>query len=531
MQAWSPPKGSKITFRIGRLTDVPGQVLREGNPQRWGEAPHRAFCNEFGLKFERYGSETIPLHDPRWPAMLDWIADLTERGEGGLRSKAGGNGIWWMEAPEPRGTDKSAWFPLSTGPTEIRHPQRPPRGRHFVSRPAGKSTWGALYLASQEFKQAVEDAGLTGLGFLPLPNWDGWWQVWATEPLGRGIDHPLVDPQKLAARADPTQPILAPRRRGEAWAWIKYLRDDARIADPTIARLLALGDDYLCRITGPRRFIREHLPETDFAYSEWTYEEDEPLEWVGRRMRDICCNQRAREILIDAGVMERGHFRTPSLVTPEAEADAPILDVTIGHPLPLPVFTAEEAAEERERRLAPRPVRTSPSKSAPKTAEEILAALTARHEEGSATWKPLRDDAERLMEFRSAPLFAALPRSLTRLVDLLPVEVEVWSGDEDEEPEFEFELGTPQSPDWLDQHAPRDAAEAPSPDDIVFAGTGCGDWFAIRATDPKLPADAKVTWWDHETFAPKDEWPTVASFVEHLVSMSDREIESGHQDD
>jgi hypothetical protein len=291
---------------------------------------------------------------------------------------------------------------------------------------------------------------------------------------------------------------------------------------PTIARLVALGDDEWCRITGPRRFVQEHLPKTDFAYSEWTYPEDEPLGWVGRRMRDLCCNQRARRVLINAGVMKPAHFGTPFLIVPEAQTDADVLDVTIEHPLPLPVFTAEEAAAERERRLAARARVPMPGGPAPKTTTEVLDLLGQRLDDGSASWEPLRADAKRLKKFRGAPLFAALPESLKRLIELLPIEVEAWSGNDDEDPEFEFELGMPAAPDWLDEDAPRGSPEAPSPDDIVFAGAANGDWFAIRATDPRLPADARVTWWDHETFAPKDEWPTVASFVNYLIAMLDR---------
>lgn len=74
----------------------------------------------------------------------------------------------------------------------------------------------------------------------------------------------------------------------------------------------------------------------------------------------------------------------------------------------------------------------------------------------------------------------------------------------------------------LDKDAPRDSPEHPSPDHIVFAQTGYGDWFAIRSTDPAMPADSQVTWWDHETFAPRDQWPSVAFFLAYLIEMSDR---------
>lgn len=523
MKIWTPPKGSKIVFEIGRLTGVPSDVLRKGNADKWAEVPRRAFCKEFNRKFERYRHDTIPLSDPRWPEMLDWIEDLTKRGEGGVgRGSGNGLGIWWMEAPKPKPTDRTAWFPLCTGRNEIRSPNRSPNARHFVRREPGRNTWGFVLLASAEFKNAVDTAGLTGLAFLPLADWDGWWQVWATQPLGRGLDHPLVDPEKLVARADPDQPILEPRRRGEPCAWIRYLREDAQITSPTIARLVALGDDQWCRIAGPHRVVREHLPQTDFAYSQWTCEEDHPPDWVGRRFRDICCNHRAREVLIDAGVMKPSHFTTPILTIPETDADTEVLDRTIRHPLPLPVFTAEEAAAEAKRRAsirsAPTPKRTTP----PKSAAALLATLNARIDDGSPPWTPLRDHARQHKKFRGSRFFVSLPDALKQLTDVLPVELEVPGDDEDEEPEFELELSPPHHPTWLEQDAPHDDPEHPSPHDIVFAQTGCGDWFAIRSTDPAMPTDAKVTWWDHETFTPRDQWPDVATFIAYLLEIADR---------
>lgn len=512
MHIWTPPKASRIVFDVDLLGDLPSEVIRRGQATRWRRERRGPFYEKFNLPFSGHGHTTLPINDPRWPAMLDEIAELTGRGGVGIR----GFGVWWLEEPRPRAATKSAWFELSAGPAAIRDPTRAPGGRHLVSREyAG---YASRTLATEAFRRAVEESGLRGLQFLPLEDWDGWFQVWTTNPLGRGLDHPLVDPNKLHTKADPDRPILADRRRGEPWAWIKYLWDDIDIGSPTVARLVQLGDDQLCRICGPRRYVQDHLPETDFAYTDWTWQEDEPLTSHGRAERNICCNHRARRVLIDAGVMKPSHFCDPIAIVPADRANAEILDRTIDHPLPPPVFTTEEASAELATRTAG-PI-ASKQQALP-TTPQVVDLLARRMATGAGPWQALREHPELLDRIRTSPLFQLMPESWKQVLPLLPIAIE---SDEDDEDPFEFEPVPPESPAWLNDVSKlaSDPECAPHRTDIVIASTGWGDWFAIRRSDPRLPADAQIAWWDHETLAPRDEWPTVASFVAYLVEECHR---------
>jgi hypothetical protein len=518
MHTWTPPKHGKIVFEVDLQSDrvVPREVARRGQYLKWQRDRRRPFYKKFDLPFDNYGFTTLRLDDTRWPEMLDEIARLTKRGAVGIR----GHGIWWLEEPAPRPSNKSAWFEFCAGRREIKGPHRPPGGRHFVSRHYNK-LYTSLQLVSERFREVIQQSDLTGLDFLPLEDWDGWYQVWATAPLGRGLDHPLVDPAKLKAKADPDRPIIKPRRRGEPWAWVKYLWDEYEINHPYLARFIELGDDRAARIVGPRRYVEEHLPETDFAYTQWDWQPDRELPWHGRAFRNICCNQRARRFLIDAGLMKPSHFRDPIATIPAAKADSEILDRTINHPIPLPTFTPDEAAEELKRRQAAK--RAGPKRATPRpsTTKEVVDLLTKRLANGADPWEPLREDPKLLKRIQASKLYKQLPDSWKQVLPLLPIAIE---SEEDGDELFEFEPVPPESPSWLEDVSKlaSDPDAAPRKDDIQIATTGYGDWYAIRSDDPKLPADARITWWDHETLAPSDEWPTVASLVSHLIEVCDR---------
>lgn len=392
-------------------------------------------------------------------------------------------------------------------------------------------------MASEPFLAAVRAAGLTGLATLPLTESRAddpmrWYEVFAEHPIGRGLDHPLCDPGKLAR--DRFKGLPPERRWGEEVAWLTATRDDVAIENPVVLDLIRLAPTKFFRVNGPQRFVREHLPMADFAYKGWGFNADKGPGAEGRPIRSICCNARGRKALIDAGVMKPSRFDAVATIT-AADAvaqDCAILDRTVPHSVPPPIYTADEAAAERARREAAlAAAATSPAspRLAFASTGEAAAYLERRLANGTATWTPARDTGG-FDAIRSSDLFASTPDSWQRLAPLLPLEV-CDEGETDDDPGMDLELAEPQWNDWLgydhDPDDPPDPDETPSADDLIIATTPFGDWYAFRKTDPALPADARITHWDHETTLPADQWPTVAAFAAAIIEAADRAA-AGH---
>jgi hypothetical protein len=509
MNRWTPPKGSQVVFSINAIDGPyhPSIVPPGGLTVEACRKLRSEFFRPFGLSPPEIGHETMDLDDPRWPGLLDRLADPAFAGL--LTIKA-----CWVEEPPPRPDDPLAWFELSPGPTEFRSPAKAPKSMHFGWRE------GVLY-ASGRFRDIVKNEGLSGLGWLPMENADAgdpaWYEVYAEHPLGRGLDHPLIDRARLeeAKARDNFDPA---RRWGEPVAWARMFRSDASIEHPVFNRLKAVSPPAFFRVDGPRRYVREHLPEADFAYCGWGFNRDTSPGYQGRPIRSICCSAGARQALIRGGVVKASRFETIAII-PAAAADVEILDRIIPHPLPPPVYTPREAAAERARRAAipSRPI-SRPRTFA--TIQEALAELEHRIMERSATWRPARQHTS-FPSIINSELFAKMPESWRRVAPLLPM-----SAAADGAEPFEFEMSEPAWNDWLDNDRQRDPDDAPSTSDLAFGRTDDGDWFAVRMDDPLLPADARVVHWDHETASIKDEWPTVAAFVAEIIAACDRAAQS-----
>lgn len=271
------------------------------------------------------------------------------------------------------------------------------------------------------------------------------------------------------------------------------------------------------------RYCVERLPSTDFAYADWSWRADSAPGARGRLCRSICCNARARKVLIDAGLM-RSSWLYPIQIVPAADAQAAILDDVIPYPLPLPVYTPEEAEVERARReklraAAPRPESGLTFDSVPAAIEflEKRAASPRR------AWTPAHEhpDFAKIVKSR---LFKKPPVAWQLLAPWLPFEAVLEEG----EKQFWFTLCAPEWNTWLiaDEGDPDDI---PSKHDLVIGQTPFGDWFSIRKGDPLLPADARIREWDHETSTPRDDWASVLGFAAHLIEIADRAAKIGYK--
>jgi hypothetical protein len=164
--------------------------------------------------------------------------------------------------------------------------------------------------------------------------------------------------------------------------------------------------------------------------------------------------------------------------------------------------------------------RAAPALTFPST-DEAAAYIEKRLAEGTATWTPARDTDD-FEAVKSARLFKRTPKSWQQLAPLLPLDVAV-DGATEQDDGFDFALAEPEWNDWLgSDEDPEEPDEAPSTDDLVIGRTPFGDWYSFRKTDPALPADARITHWDHETTLPADQWPTVAAFAAAIIEAADR---------
>lgn len=349
-----------------------------------------------------------------------------------------------------------------------------------------------------------------------------WYQVYADHPIGRGLDHPLLDPTKI--RMEESQvgkpglrnAIHPARRWGHEVAsrMDKNLREGIQWQPEIIGRMLRACPGYF-RVAGPHRFVREFLPRTDFAYNSWGFNPPEVGE--SRFNFGLLCNARARKVLVDAGVVKPSLFESVATV-PEAEAGSAILDREIRYPLPLPDFTSEEHAKEEARRLQLVSKRL-PGPKATTFKSQAQARKALKDRVASGQWTPASETKE-FQKILNAKSYRKSPKAWRVLAPLLPLSIT--SRTENGEHGIEWEMRAPHWNRWMGFDEEADPEDAPSRKDLILGETPYGDWYSIRATDPGMPDDAAVTHWDHETTCKHDAWSSVLEFVAMLVEELDR---------
>ncbi len=482
MRIWTPPPGTKVVFRI--------------------QAPaERQIAADFGIKLPRFDHVELLFDDPRWPEFLAALAASSTSGPRRFTS------LWLEECPlNPRDQD---WARLDPGPSAFRSPARAPKNRHFAWR-------NGVPLASQTFIDTVLRAGLTGLGWLPLADShpqdpQRWFEIFAREPIGRGLDHPLMI-ASLHEAALKERGIDRSRREGEPTVSLPRL-DLAKIEHPTLLKMLELAPpQYFC-IRGASRFVEESLPRTDFAYSGWDIRSRPEPGYRGRPRRHICCNSKARTALLDAGVMKPTRFNTLVVVS-AADAHSEVLDQTISEPIPPPVYTAEEAEAETAKRTA---LSTGSTLDRPRirSIRQTVELLQERVADGA--WVTVQD-SNSSVDFDSGE-FTTAPEAWRLVSPLLPDGIYGETPQEDHH--FEFEWCVPHWNECAREEPVDDPDERPSKDDLVIAITACGDCFTVRRGSPDWPTEAPVILWDHETDSIHDQWPSIAAFVAHIVAVCD----------
>lgn len=486
-----------------------------------------SFSKRFKLKAAEHSSLRTPLADPRWPEIIAWLNDPESADGLAMRSCR-------LEEPEPPLEDPSLWFEIEGGASEMRTLARPPKNTHFIGFEVRNRIWTKVI--SEPLYKVIKAARLRGLEVLPMVQSKPtdpmiWYEAFALEPLGRMLDHPLIDRTVLRAESDSkryrteSRPFNMAYQMGMSTAELPSFHKDLTLNPPLVGTLLSMAPKYF-RVCGPMRAVREFLPSTDFAYFGWSDPKDKPEREPGmpRQHRQICCNAKARAALLRSGLIKPDRFK-PIVIVDEANARAEVFDRTIKKPLPLPAYTAEEAELERTQRAQAMKPTTSrrgrPSKKL--TVPGMLEELNRRLAEKSTAWRPLRDDAL-FRKIQKSKLLAKTPLAWQQLLPLLPTMV--WCMEQD----FEFEVTPPEHTPWdLDDEADDSdgSSERPHPKDIAIACVGNGDWYAIRPSDPLMPNDASVVHWSHETLSAADQWPSVCAFVAHILEARDHALAKG----
>lgn len=496
MPTWRPPKGTKVVFRFERLK--PGAAER--------------FCELFGLRYKEYGFYERNIDDPRWPAM---IAEVD-------RLRAASQLSWsscWLVEPKPKATDPHSWFQMCAPAREYRSDDKARPNEHFAD-----SDWGKV--VSPGLWRFIGEQGWTGLESMPIVTGQShapttWREVYATQPLSRGLDHPLADVRHLEHVIRLTRGDHDVNRVGEDTVRTKDIRTDVAIDHDLTNALLFVCWDKFFRIEGTTRFVREYLPKADFAYNAWAPHEEASQSGPGRP-RGLCCNAAVRRALIDAGFMRPTHFGThPTVAEADVEPWVEILDRR-PFPMPPPRYTRDEARAELARRNeALRGTDVASVRAGARAGARFGTVKQARSflEAFASRWIPASND-EGFEKILRAKSFERLPEAWRELVGLIPTEVDAPSPAQGScDPWFQFRMRVPVRNTTTSPERQEDPDESPSRKDIVIGETPFGDWFSIRTSDPALPRDARVTWWDHETLLPVDEWPSVLAFISHLVDL------------
>lgn len=368
----------------------------------------------------------------------------------------------------------------------------------------------ARVASSDEALRALRESGCTGIEGVPnkanKPD-SRWMIVYATQPVGRGLDHPWLDTDAWE-QSDRCPRCPTCRNGVSCFSWRHMDRERA----PHVISLLADLDAGGVAETLPR-LLRRALPQTDFAYS-WHHNthacaviDNLPDYAEIRPNRVLYCSRRARGVLLEGGFAKPADF-VPAVVVERPEPGQALLDES-GAALPLPALTPEEHTarckaagvttevlgaaaalsidELRERLRTQCPLK---GRSLSESAEEAIVAATT-----SGTVIPLS----------YAHLAHAIDRRSYRVNDDSVTFVAL------------NKLRT-----FTDAERPGlTCGDEPIPPGLVaFGSIPNGDTLYFATASSHMPGDCEVLLFDHETSQFAREWPSVLAFFTELVEQT-----------
>jgi len=394
------------------------------------------------------------------------------------------------------------------------------------------------HFVSEDFKTLVEKEKLTGVDFLWAEDRGKyaakqWYAMRATHAMGRGFDSPWFDGKiykKFQTELDPKVFIEQAAKGGYPINGEKYLQSkiaeyeknfsDIYRTGITYFPAVAVGDrlsnqplmdrlmhhfsltggmvDGLVISTVPR-FLKKHLPQTDFAYF-W--------DTVGNIR--LCFNKKTKELLLGHSLIKERDIR-PLAIYDNLPEDC--MDLADDAEYPPSIYTDKEfkalKKEEKERRAK------FDKKELPRRMPNMKNTLKLlRHTKKEQDDKSVKGiSKKKITEFEES-MTISLPEYW---LDVLKISNGGEYGVEDRldciiVPLYELEAF---HADEVDHRKKVD-------EDYVaqytyFASTVTGDSYAFDKKPSKGAKDAKVILISHEDFSIEREWGNIADFLETIL--------------
>ena len=361
---------------------------------------------------------------------------------------------------------------------------------------------------SERFKAVVEQHELKGLEFIWLQDKGRyrapqWYWLNTMVPLGRGLDHEFFDSRKWPRHPSEAAPEwrtgVTRFDKDQLWAEEPF---ESALKNKFVSLCPGSGTQGL-RFWTYRQFLAKYLPDSDFAYGREGYD------------RFLCFNRKTRDILLASRLITEGDF-TPILTWDEAPDGAEILD-GCGTPLPGYCLSYTEAELDLVKNRAaiawdcllqnPKPVRKASLK-------DSLKMLGAAKRQNSDEFRP-GAKPEAFVQCDLA-LAEKLPPAWVNVLTI----ADGFSFETDDA--FEVVPTASLASYHPDIQARAKAGDPTFPERLLHVTHGsCGDFHSLDLSSPAADGDCRVIEFDHETLQGRREWPSIAAFLQDVLSAAD----------
>lgn len=381
--------------------------------------------------------------------------------------------------------------------------------------------WYSNGFISEKCRAIIEKAGLTGLQFNWIPDVGHyqapqWFHAMATEALGRGLDNPLVDPARIFFPDH-----IKDRYSFESWRFGQTnvsknnVRQNARLGIPLADQLINLSPSLEFSIRGFRQMLRQFLPDTDFAYI-WHWEPS------------LCCNARAREVLLDNGLLSQNDF-VPIWIWDEAPEGALVLDTPNASPVP-PFPLVSSTWHEFQKQL---PIKLNEFKNNPRppfttSFESIFERFCKKHgkDDRSASMAPMLDGPKN----PAHPDVVKLPLMWERV---LQVSDDFWVNTDENEfdksvsgyeviPKKQLAEFNKYATTLVEKIYADALGGGQKLNYLHFAGCD-GDSLSFDMNTLTNHGDCKVVEWKHDPLSMGREWPSIVRLLDESMELEEVE--------
>lgn len=266
----------ELTFHL-----APRKRGRDWEPE--DEAYSQAFIRSVGLQVHSGCWASVGLDDPRFDGFLDAARQRIRSREAVFyghctlveeyRISAIESGCWYLLRPRASFSFCAKTF-------------RAFRVPRFVDVATDR------YVSmSETVRRLTDEHGLRGLEFVWIPDHGKyaakqWFVAVPSEPIGRGLDHPWVDPARVEEYSE------GPDQRTGAYSFSnREIREGAKVEDGRIAAVLELFEGFDLHVLTVPAFLEADVPNgVDFAYG-----------MLSDDRSDFFVAGRAARILVEAG--------------------------------------------------------------------------------------------------------------------------------------------------------------------------------------------------------------------------------------